>query len=165
MKKKIFQFTILFAAWLALSWSVSLPELTLGIVVCFLIVYITAALFDNGANTAFNPARSLWFAVYLGYIIWDSLKAAFEALLRMASPNNPAIEPRIIQIRTSLKDPNAIELLTNTIALLPGTLSSGEDLAQGLINVHCMAKKGGYHASAIELALRKYEKILRKVYE
>jgi len=59
---------------------------------------------------------------YLGWLIWNVLKANVEVAIMILHPRLP-IEPRLLRFRTTLKSDVAKVLVANSITLTPGTVT------------------------------------------
>jgi len=164
MKNRLILFFTLFLLWLLLSWSVSVDELLAGLFFSLVTAYVTDKLFGDSASKPVKPANYLWFAVYAAMLVWDIVKAAGDSFFRLVNPTL-SVKPRMLDVKTSLKYDSALAILAGTITLLPGTVAVDSDPERSVIRVYCTAGKTDSYASIIELALYKYEKILKKVYE
>lgn len=131
-------FFLLFAFWILLSGRLDLFHLTLGILSCLLISYLSYNLLF--ANVRIGDIRIMfkrfftaapWF---LSQIFTANLHVAYLAL----SPKMP-IDPSIINFKTKLESDISWVALANSITLTPGTITI--DIRDGEFFVHAIDKK------------------------
>ncbi len=162
MKNKLIFFLSLLALWLVLSWSVSMDELFAGFIFSALTVFISDKIFGAGPDNA-NPFRYLWFVVYFLALLWDIMRSCADALYRLIHPALIS-KPRILDIKTTLRNDTAIGLLSGTLSLMPGTLTVDFNSQNNVFHVYCLVGMTPTYSSVIELLIFKYENILKKVY-
>ena len=163
MKNRSISILILFILWLVLSWSFAVDEILAGLFFSMVTVIAAESLFGNEAKSE-RYAKYPWLAVYALMLAWDMLRACGDSLYRLALPS-PSGKPRMLKVKTTLRDQTALAVLSGTIAYLPGTLAVGLNPERDSFSVYCAAGQTDSYASVIELSLFKYEKILKKVFE
>lgn len=80
-----------------------------------------------------QPARYLWFLVYLFIFIIECIKANFDVAYRVLHPAMP-IRPGIVKIKTTLRSGFAKTMLANSITMTPGTITV--DIIDDSLYVH-----------------------------
>jgi len=150
--------------WLLLSFSLDLQHICIGIIVAFLVAYMMGDMFTNEPVKWFQPRRYFWFVFYLGVFIWECLKANIDVAIRVLHPKLP-INPGIVRVKTSLKTETAITFLANSITLTPGTFSVDIDEEEGYLYIHWIDVKTKDIEEASRLIVKKFEQILKEVFE
>ncbi len=96
------------------------------------------------------------------FLYW-CLVANLDVVYRVFHPKMP-INPGIVKVKTSLKSKSGITALCNSITLTPGTLSV--DLTNdGYIYIHWINVKSQDVEEASRIIIRKFEKILTRIFE
>lgn len=75
------------------------------------------------------------FVRYLGWLVWNVMKANVEVAIMILHPRLP-IQPALFRFRTNLKDDVARVLVANSITLTPGTVTI--DLEDDTYLVHAI---------------------------
>jgi multicomponent Na+:H+ antiporter subunit E len=164
MKKNLLSFVTLFLIWVVLTWSLSIPELLLGAIACFITAYATSKLFGDPEISPSNPLKLSWLLVYCAFLVWDSFKASFAALLNLIKPSAPG-KAVFIETWTSVTNGTAVGLLMNALSLMPGTVVVSANMKTGTIGIHLMSAKDESYSSTIDACVKKYENVLKKVFE
>lgn len=131
-------FILLYLFWLLLSGHYDLFHLSLGIVCCSLVAFLSHdLLFENGIskNIVIIIKR---FISYLPWLIYQIILANFHVAYLVLSPKMP-IDPKIIRFKTKLKSDIAKVTLANSITLTPGTITM--DIIDGEFYVHAISEK------------------------
>ncbi len=160
--KKIVEFILLFLLWLALTWSVALPDIIAGAVVSVISVLLFSNLFPGEITKLFHPVRLFWAIIYLPVFFWHVVKSNFDVAYRVLHPEMP-IRPGIVCVKTSLKSEIAKTFLANSITLTPGTLTVdciGDNLYVHWINIISEDPE-----VETNLIVKKFEKYLRKIFD
>jgi multicomponent Na+:H+ antiporter subunit E len=108
--------------WLLLTFSLTLPNLIVGIVASLLCSLFFGRFFVKNTWKLLQPRRYFWFLVYFSVFIWECIKANLDVAYRVLHPAMP-IRPGIVKVRTTLKSDLAKMLLANSITMTPGTIS------------------------------------------
>jgi multicomponent Na+:H+ antiporter subunit E len=164
MKKYYLSFFILFLTWVVLTWSLSIPELLLGLIACLITVYATASLYGDPEICPFNPLKFSWLLLYAVFLIWDNFKASLNALINLIRPA-PSGKAVFIEVKITLKNGTAVGLLMNALTLTTGLAVVSANSRNSSIGIHLISSKGINYSSAVEAAVSKYENILKKVFE
>ncbi len=126
-KRKAFSFItffILFLFWVIFSGKFDLFHLTLGVICCMLISWLSSDLLIT--NPKLSKIFSTWvgFALYFPWLIWQIILANFHVLFIVLSPNmNEKINPHIIKFKSRIKDEVGLVTFANSITLTPGTIT------------------------------------------
>lgn len=117
-------FTLLLGTWLIFSGFFDLFHITLGVISCAFVTWISEdLLFAN--RTVSLGRRIVQFGRLVGYIFW-LLWQIFLAnlhLLRLAFSPRSEIQPHILRYETNLESDFEKFLLANSITLTPGTVT------------------------------------------
>jgi len=165
----------LFVVWVLLTWPFSIENGRLlavdkeVILAGIAVVILAAILFRNsdeyGINLPgfLNPVRLFWLIIYAVFFVCSVIKANVDVAYRILHPAMP-IRPGIVKVRTTLRSPAAITLLSNSIALTPGTLSinAGED---GILYVHWINVKATDVEGATACIIKRFEWFIKRIME
>lgn len=110
------------------------------------------------------PVRIFWFLCYIPVFIWECLKANIEGAYIVTHPDLP-INPGIVKIRTSLKSDIALTFLANSLTLKPGTMTVDVDKKNSFLYIHWAHVKTQDVQKASELMTRRFEYLLKRVFE
>jgi len=146
-RKKSFPFThlatflILFSLWLILSGKFDLFHLSLGLISCGLVTYISAdLLFPEGL-----PKRGIriWIG-FLKYVPWLLYQITLANLYVLYLTFHPKmldiLDPRIFKFKSNLKGDLALVTFANSITLTPGTITVTVS-KDGDFRVHAIDRK------------------------
>jgi len=167
--KRIAMFVLLLLLWIILVWPFEVTggrihlvtmELVPGIFVALLVVLIMRNSIMDSFTAWINPVRLFWFVVYVVVFVFYVIKANFDVAYRIIHPAMP-IHPGIVKVKTTLKTRAGIAMLSNAIALTPGTLTvqaeENGDLYVHWINVKATDVEGatGYIVSRFEWLIKR----------
>jgi multicomponent Na+:H+ antiporter subunit E len=164
MKIKIVLFITALLLWLGLTWSVDTPSLLVGIGVAILVVFLISDMFPSKGPVFVHPARYFWLLYYIIVFLWECTKANIDVAYRVIHPKVP-INPGIVKVKTSLKSEIGITFLANSITLTPGTLTVDLDKEAGCLYIHWIDVKDKDIKKATDIIVRKFERILRRIFE
>ncbi|MCM8798542.1 MAG: Na+/H+ antiporter subunit E [Candidatus Omnitrophica bacterium] len=164
MKSRIILFFLSLFIWLLLCWPVDGEHLLIGVLVAGLVAFMTGDMFVKRPHHFLNPLRYLWFLYYLPVFLWECLKANIDVARRVIHPDLP-INPGIVKVKTSLKSDTALTFLANSITLTPGTMSVDIIPEEGVLYIHWIDVKDKDIEKATEIIVRKFEKIISKIFE
>lgn len=145
--------------WLLLVNRFSWNSLVFAIILSIAIPALTEPYWPDRAKLR-HPLKIL---AYVLLVIWDIVKANIQVALIVLFKPNRKLQPAWITIPLELRSPEAIAVLTGTITLTPGTVSS--DLSQDghALLVHCL------HAPDPESVIldikSRYETRLKEIFE
>ncbi|MFA5389234.1 MAG: Na+/H+ antiporter subunit E [Candidatus Omnitrophota bacterium] len=161
---KIIPFAIYFIIWAFLSWPADVPHVIAGVCVSALVVFLTGELFAAKPRNFRNIKRYPRFVVYVILLTWESVKGALSTAWLISRPKYPA-DPVVVKFKTSLKSETGIAFLSNSIAFLSGAFCIDADIEKGEIYVHLADANGRDMNKGIENKIRKFEGILKNIFE
>jgi multicomponent Na+:H+ antiporter subunit E len=164
MKSRIVLFIVAFVVWCMLTWIPDVQHIIVGVFVALLVAYLTGDFFVTRPHAAAHPERYLWFIIYLPLFFWECFKANIDVAYRVSHPGLP-IHPGIVKVKTHLKSDTGLTFLANSITLTPGTLSVDVDKEDGVLYVHWINVKDPDTEKATQAIVKKFEKILDKIFE
>ncbi len=117
-------FGVLLVIWAILSGRFDRFHLTLGVVSCGIVSFISSDLLFGSGN--FDGVAGKWIR-FIGYIPWlmsQIVICNFQVLALVFSPRlHERINPQIVRFRSGLKSDMAILTFANSITLTPGTIT------------------------------------------
>lgn len=153
-----------FLFWLILNWAFNLEIAVVGVLLGGVVSFLIGNLFNKDAVILKNPLRYLWFLYYIPLFAWESFKANLDGAYRVIHPGLP-MNPGIVRVKTVLRSDTALTILANTLTLKPGTMTVDIDKEAGLLYVHWIDVKSQDLESATKLIVRRFEKILVRIFE
>ena len=162
---KIFKGFIIFAIVLALTWllltgSLEKDELLIGGFSLVLVAILFFGYSDLYRAVKITPKIILFYPLYLLVFLKELIIANIDVALRVVKPSLP-INPGIVAVKTSLKDPLSKLILANSITLTPGTLTV--DVKDDTLFIHWIDVKDKDIEKATEDISSKFEKILKEI--
>lgn len=154
-------FGISFILWLALTSTLSPPEVIMGCAVCLVVSFLGARIYSRLGLPPLSIKRILFSIVYVGVLFREIIKANIDVAYRILHPRMP-IRPGIVVIRTSLKSNVARLILANSITLTPGTFTL--DVVGDKLLIHWINVKATEVDGATGLIGEKFEKYLRPIF-
>jgi len=165
MKSKILLFFVAFITWCLLSWFPDWEHLVVGVFVSIFVAFITGDLFVKRPYILKHPYRYFYFVFYyMPIFLWECVKANIDVAYRVLHPRLP-IRPGIVKVNVTLKSDTGLTFLANSITLTPGTMCVDIDKEKGVLYIHCINVKAADVEGATEAIIRKFENILKKVFE
>lgn len=164
MSRRIILFILALIVWVLLTGVFDYRELLVGVFVSALVAYLTGDMFVQRPQALVDPKRYLWFAVFIPVFLWEFAKANIDAAFRVCVPGL-AINPGIVKVKTRLRSQTGIVFLANSVTLAPGTLSVDVDAQEGYLYIHWMDVKTTDVQKASEYIVKRFERILEKVFE
>jgi len=161
--KKLVLGIISFLCWMVLTWTLYLPSLLVGLVVSMFIALWFGDVFVERAKNFFQIKRLAYLLYYIPLFTYYCLLANFDVAYRVLHPALP-IEPGIVKVKTTLTNTTAKVALANSITLTPGTLSV-EMTDDGYLYVHWIKVRTADVEEATEMIIRKFEKVLKEIFE
>ena len=163
-KSRIILFVLGFLLWLGLTWPPQTGELVVGALAAALVAFLTGDFFVERPHRFNEIKRSGWFLYYIVVFVWECLKANIDVAYRVAHPRLP-IKPGIVKVKTDLKSNTGLTFLANSITLTPGTLTVDIDRENGILYIHWIAVRGRGIEEATGLIVKRFEKILKRIFE
>lgn len=164
MKKRLVLFIFLAIVWTLLCWPPEPQHMIVGLVVCVSIALIAGGLFITRPHVFVHPTRYIYFVQFLPVFIWECIKANVDVAYRVIHPGLP-IKPGIVKVKTSLKSETGLTFLANAITLTPGTMTVDIDREGGFLYVHWISVKTQNMEEATQFIVKRFEKILMKIFE
>ena len=162
MVKRLFELFLILLMWIALTWSVELPDLLAGLLVSLLIVWLFSDIFPAELTRLLNPVRLFWFVLYVPVFLWHVIISNFDVAYRVFHPEIP-IRPGIVKVKTTLTSDLAKTFLANSITLTPGTLTV--DFIEDHLYVHWINIISEDPEIETRLIVEKFEKFLKKIFD
>lgn len=129
---------LLFGVWLLLS-GIFIPFIvSLGILSCAAVIWVTIRM--DIVDHEGHPLHLTWRAlVYWGWLIVEIIKANIDVVKLVLSPTSK-ISPTMVRVRASQQTDLGQVVYANSITLTPGTISV--DVANNEILVHALSENG-----------------------
>lgn len=154
-------FIVLMIIWLLINNSFQLEIILIGVVLSLIISLAYGRRSDVLNEFKFTPTAFFYTGVYLIVFMVELIKSNLDVALRVLKPSLP-INPGIVKTKTVLKSKMARMILTNSITLTPGTLTI--DIEDDILYVHWIDVESEDIEVATEKIVKKFEKILVKIY-
>lgn len=164
MKARIILFIIAFFVWCLLNWVPDWQHILVGLFVCALVAYLTGDMFVQRPHLFKHVERYLWFLYYIPFFLWEMFKANIDVAYRVSHPKLP-IKPGIVKVKTTLKSDTGLTFLANSITLTPGTLTVDLDRERGFLYIHWINVRHKDIEGATERIVKRFEKILTRIFE
>ena len=170
--KQVSMFLLLLLLWVVLVWPFALTggqvhfmamELVPGVIVAFLVVLIMRDSIPDAFAVWINPVRLFWLLVYIVVFAFYVIKANFDVAYRILHPAMP-IHPGIVKVKTMLKTKAGIAMLSNAIALTPGTLTVDAE-ENGDLYVHWINVKATDVEGATGYIVSRFEGLIKRILE
>ena len=161
IKNQLAIFFVLMVIWMLINNSLDLEILGVGFILSVCLAFIFGRRTDVLDEFKFTPKAFFYTGVYLLVFFWDLIKSNLDVALRVLKPSLP-INPGIVKTKTVLKSKMARMILTNSITLTPGTLIV--DIEDDIIYIHWIDVESEDIDVATEKIVKKFEKILVKIY-
>lgn len=156
-------FIISYVIYILLTWVPDIQELIAGFLVAAAIAFVFSKVIAFTPKKFLSIKRYLYFFYYIPVFLYYMVKANIDVAYRVLHPKMP-INPGIVKVKTNLKSDAAITALANSITLTPGTLSV-DVTDDGYMYIHWIDVKTKETEKATELIVKKFEKILKEVFE
>lgn len=148
---------LLFLTWILLSGEISVPVCTSGALVSGLLYLAANKTLGYSPAMDLKIAGKLWKGLrYLGYLLWEMLRAGFLVMRLIYTPGR-RLEPRLIWFRTSLRTQTARAALANAITLTAGTITVSQEGNLLCIHTLDLSLAKGMEHSGFEMRLKELE--------
>jgi multicomponent Na+:H+ antiporter subunit E len=131
-------FIIMFGFWLLLSGHYDLFHISIGVLCCGLVSYISHDLLFANPRAGDMRVIVKRFIVYIPWLVYQIALSNLH-VVRLALGPRRLIDPKIIQFKTKLESDISMVTLANSITLTPGTITV--DVKDGVYYVHAVSKK------------------------
>jgi multicomponent Na+:H+ antiporter subunit E len=131
-------FFILMGLWLVLSGHYDSFHITLGIICCGLVAFVSHDLLFPVFSWGRSFAVFIRFTAYLPWLFYQIILANLHVAKMVLHPKMP-INPKIVEFDSKLESNLAFTTLGNSITLTPGTITV--DIREGKYFVHALTNK------------------------
>lgn len=136
-------FIIMFVVWVFLSGKFDPFHMSLGLVSCAIVSYLSADLLFPSRVTKGAFGQWLRFVKYIPWLLIQIVKASLHVTYLVFHPRMmDLIDPRIIKFRSKLTSDLALVTFANSITLTPGTITVYVSV-DGDFKVHAIDKASG----------------------
>lgn len=163
MKKPVAIMIGSFVMWLLLTAPCGVQDVIAGLLVSALVAWTVKDIAPRSLRMWLNPVRYMWLLAYLLVLFYYIVKANIDVAFLVMHPAMP-IRPGIVKVKTSLRHPQAITLLANSITLTPGTLTLHAD-EKGNLYVHCIVLGSSDPEELGAEIIGRFEPLLRKIFD
>lgn len=138
--KYIITFLILFLNWVIWSGMFDAFHLSLGVISCGLVTFISHDLFIKSERfTSRHVLEFFRFIKYIPWLMYQIILSNIHVAYLVLHPKMP-IEPSMVTFETKLKKDFSLVAFANSITLTPGTITV--DIQEGkYFIVHCISRK------------------------
>ncbi|MBF0202977.1 MAG: Na+/H+ antiporter subunit E [Desulfamplus sp.] len=131
-------FFILFLFWVIFSGKFDSFHLSLGVISCFLVIWITSDLLLVTPDMAKFIRLFMGFTLYIPWLIWQIVLSSIHMIPIILSPEiEKKINPRIIKIKSRVRDEVGLVTFANSITLTPGTITVAANI-HGDMTIHAI---------------------------
>ncbi|MBS3762252.1 MAG: Na+/H+ antiporter subunit E [Planctomycetes bacterium] len=162
LKSFVYLLIISFLVWFALTSTLRLQELLVGLGICLLISLWLSAHYVPLGLPPIGPKRVVFFLIYIVVLLFEIVKANVDVAYRVVHPAMP-IKPGIVEIKTELNSDIAKMILANSITLTPGTFTL--DVVGDRLLIHWINVKTEDTDEATALIGERFERFLRIVFD
>ncbi|MCB2187722.1 MAG: Na+/H+ antiporter subunit E [Deltaproteobacteria bacterium] len=121
----LFTFLLMFLLWVLLSGRFDAFHLSLGVISCLLVAFISGDLLETVVPRG-RASLGLWwrFTLYVPWLLWQIFLANLHVLKLTFEPRLlDKIDPYILRFHSKLKSDLALTTFANSITLTPGTIT------------------------------------------
>ena len=130
---------MLFLHWILWSGKFDAFHLSLGVISCALVTFMSHDLFLK--RNKLSPkllVESIRFIKYIPWLLYQIVLSNIHVASLVLSPRMP-IDPKLIIYKTKLKSDISLVTFANSITLTPGTITA--DIDDGEYVVHALSRK------------------------
>jgi len=139
----VLTFIIMFGTWVVLSGKFDPFHLSLGLISCGIVAYLSSDLLFSSPRIKGLLAQWARFIRYIPWLMVEIIKANLHVLYLAFHPRMmELIDPRIIKFQSKLKSNLALVTFANSITLTPGTITVDISV-DGDFKVHAIDKASG----------------------
>ncbi len=133
---------MLLVFWVVLTESLSLAEVTLGLVTAIVIALGVSRLVgeEEVRPLLVTPRQAARFLLYVPYLVKEIVAANIQVAETVLDPRLP-IDPIIIECHYPLAHDVSVVGLANSITLTPGTLTVDVDRDTDTFRIHCLGRE------------------------
>ncbi len=150
---RIFLWTIiLFGMWMILSSNLEVANIIIGLTLSIVIAFIYTKMFTHEKLHIINP---YYFAIYIVILIKNLIISNIQIAIKVLSADMK-LNPKVVEVKTSLESDWKKLLLANSITLTPGTITL--DIEGDTLFIHTIECKGDK-----EQITKEFEEIIAKI--
>ncbi len=118
-------FSFLFIFWIIFSGKFDIFHIAFGVISCLLVSWLTSDLLIVTPDIRKFIRLCIGFTtVYIPWLLWQIVLSSIHILKIVLSPDmNAKINPKIIKIKSRVKDHVGLVTFANSITLTPGTIT------------------------------------------
>ncbi|MBW2660609.1 MAG: Na+/H+ antiporter subunit E [Deltaproteobacteria bacterium] len=131
-------FIIIFCFWLLLSGHYDLFHISIGVLCCGLVSYVSHDLLFANPRAGDMRVIVKRFFIYIPWLMYQIVMSNLH-VVRLALGPRRLLDPKIMQFKTKLESDISMVTLANSITLTPGTITV--DVKDGIYYVHAVSKK------------------------
>ena len=136
-------FIIMFGIWILLSGKFDAFHLTLGLISCAIVSYLSSDLLFPSLEIRGFWGQCFRFARYIPWLMLQIMKANLHVLYLTFHPRMAElIDPKIVRFRSRLESDLALVTFANSITLTPGTITVDVS-THGDFRVHAIDEASG----------------------
>lgn len=137
--KYIATFLILFLNWVIWSGMFDAFHLSLGVISCALVTFLSHDLLFKEGFSYRNIVEAVRFIKYVPWLLYQIVLSNIHVAYLVLHPKMP-IDPFMITVQTKLKKDISLVAYANSITLTPGTITA-DIVERKHYVVHCISKK------------------------
>lgn len=120
----VLTFIVMFAIWVVLSGQFDGFHLSLGLVSCAIVAFLSSDLLFSSHPGGNRVVQGIRFIRYIPWLLIQVFKASFHVTYLVFHPRMmELIDPRIVKFRSKLTRDLALVTFANSITLTPGTIT------------------------------------------
>lgn len=120
----VLTFIVSMATWLVLSGQFDSFHITLGIISCAIVAWVSGDLLFQSTPGRHAPQRVIRFILYVPWLLYEVFVASLHILKLVFDPRMmEKIDPRIVKFNSRLKGNIPLFIFGNSITLTPGTIT------------------------------------------
>ena len=137
--KYLFTFLLLFLNWVIWSGMLDAFHLSLGVIACGIVTFLSADLLFRREDLSLDFFREAFrFIRYVPWLLYQIVLSNLHVASLVLHPRMP-IEPKIVRFKSKLKKEIARVTFANSITLTPGTITA--DIDGDTYVVHALSRK------------------------
>lgn len=158
----VYLFLVLLIVWIALTRSMDLDELILGILISLLLSLFSYRNFHIIGFPGVTIKKIVYLLIFIVVLFKEIIMANLDVAYRVIHPKMP-INPGIVIIKTELKQDLARLILANSITLTPGTFTL--DIADDELLIHWINVKTENTEEATKIIGERFERYLKVIFQ
>lgn len=168
MKKKLLTFILILALWFVFAGRVNIQVFLLGTIICsiisLLLVESLFRLIQLKVGKKDFPKKIYYLFMVIIASIYDVFLSAVR-VSRHAFEIKPSFSPRLVSIKTSLKNSNSIAILANFITSTQGSLAMDFDQVNNQYVIHWIDVRSDDEVEGKKTLINKHENLIAKIFD